>query len=84
MITRRLLVQAALAGGAAALAGCSGPEPTSSDGPLDQSRRYLTAAKKAGGDVTLTELPGVGHFELIDPKHQAWITCRKETLRLLG
>lgn len=52
--------------------------------PLDQSRRYLTAAQKAGGDVTLIELPGVGHFELIDPKHDAWATCRKEALRLLS
>ncbi|MBB5836791.1 alpha/beta hydrolase family protein [Kribbella italica] len=52
--------------------------------PLDQSQRYLAAAQKAGGVVTLTELPGVGHFELIDPKHDAWATCRKETLRLLS
>lgn len=52
--------------------------------PLDQSQRYLAAAKKTGGDVVLTELPGVGHFELIDPKHDAWATCRKEAMRLLS
>ncbi|MEV6281198.1 alpha/beta fold hydrolase [Kribbella sp. NPDC051770] len=52
--------------------------------PLDQSQRYLTAANRAGGEVTLTELPGVGHFELIDPKHDAWAACRKEALRLLS
>jgi hypothetical protein len=52
--------------------------------PLDQSQRYLAAAKKAGGEETMTELAGVGHFELIDPKHDAWAACRKETLRLLS
>jgi acetyl esterase/lipase len=52
--------------------------------PLDQSRRYLTAAQRAGGEVTLTELPDVGHLELIDSKHEAWITSRKETVRVLG
>jgi dipeptidyl aminopeptidase/acylaminoacyl peptidase len=34
--------------------------------PLDQSRRYLAAVQRAGGEATLTELD-VGHFELIDP-----------------
>jgi dipeptidyl aminopeptidase/acylaminoacyl peptidase len=52
--------------------------------PIDQSRRYRAAAAKAGDDVKLTELPDVGHFELIDPSHQAWLTCRAETKRLLG
>ncbi|QNE17773.1 alpha/beta fold hydrolase [Kribbella qitaiheensis] len=52
--------------------------------PIDQSRRYAAAALKAGDDVKLTELQHVGHFELIDPHHQAWQTCRTETQRLLG
>ena len=52
--------------------------------PLDQSRRYRAAAAKAGDEVKLTELPDVGHFELIDPHDQAWLTCRAETKRLLG
>jgi acetyl esterase/lipase len=52
--------------------------------PIEQSRRYLTAATKAGDRVKLTELPDVGHFELIDPRHQAWLTCRSETQRLLA
>jgi dipeptidyl aminopeptidase/acylaminoacyl peptidase len=51
--------------------------------PLDQSRRYLAAVQRAGGEATLTELD-VGHFELIDPTQEAWIACRTETLRLLG
>ncbi len=52
--------------------------------PLSQSQSYLAAARAAGDPVTLTELPHVGHFELIDPRHNAWTTCRTEAARLLG
>jgi len=52
--------------------------------PLAQSQAYLAAARAAGDPVTLTELPHVGHFELIDPHHSAWTTCRSEAVRLLG
>ncbi|ADB34039.1 conserved hypothetical protein [Kribbella flavida DSM 17836] len=52
--------------------------------PIEQSRRYSDAVRRAGGQVRLTELPRVGHFELIDPEHDAWVACRDETLRLLG
>ena len=38
--------------------------------PVEFSRRYLAA--KAGLPVTLTLIPGVGHFELIDPLSAAW------------
>jgi len=51
--------------------------------PIEQSRRYLAAAQRTGSPVKLTELPHVGHFELIDPHHPAWQTCRSETQRLL-
>jgi acetyl esterase/lipase len=52
--------------------------------PIEQSRRYLAAATKAGDEVKLTEIPHIGHFELINPDHQAWWTCRAETQRLLA
>jgi acetyl esterase/lipase len=52
--------------------------------PVEQSRRYLAAARRAGDQVTLIELPDIGHFELIDPQNQAWQTCRAETQRLLA
>lgn len=52
--------------------------------PLVQSQTYLAAARTAGDTVTLTELPHIGHFELIDPNHPAWTTCRTEATRLLG
>jgi pimeloyl-ACP methyl ester carboxylesterase len=40
--------------------------------PLALSRRYAPVARAAGADVTLTELPGVEHFGLIDPNSTAW------------
>jgi dipeptidyl aminopeptidase/acylaminoacyl peptidase len=40
--------------------------------PVQQSRRYAQAARAAGDDCELLELPGVGHFELIDPRSKAW------------
>ncbi len=50
--------------------------------PLGQSRRFRDAATRAGAPVTLTELPALGHFELIDPAHDAWRVCREEIERL--
>jgi acetyl esterase/lipase len=52
--------------------------------PVAQSERYHQAAAAAGDDVRLVVLPGVGHFELIDPAHAAWAACRAEIARLLN
>lgn len=40
--------------------------------PVEQSRRYAEAARAAGDSCELLELAGVGHFELIDPRSEAW------------
>ncbi len=40
--------------------------------PVMQSRRYAEAARAAGDRCELLELHGVGHFELIDPRSEAW------------
>jgi acetyl esterase/lipase len=40
--------------------------------PAAQSRAYAARAAAAGGEVAMTVLPGVGHFELIDPRSAAW------------
>ncbi len=40
--------------------------------PLAQSERYERAARRAGDDVELAVVPGVGHFEVIDPASDAW------------
>jgi fermentation-respiration switch protein FrsA (DUF1100 family) len=40
--------------------------------PIELSRSYAKAAASAGDAVRLQELPGVEHFELIDPLSHAW------------
>jgi acetyl esterase/lipase len=40
--------------------------------PVELSRRYADAARAAGDRCELLELAGVGHFEPMDPRTQAW------------
>lgn len=40
--------------------------------PVSMSRDYAGRATAAGDEVVLEELPGCGHFELIDPVSSAW------------
>ncbi len=40
--------------------------------PIEVSRRYRDAKRKLGEPVDLLEVPGAGHFELIDPRTEAW------------
>lgn len=40
--------------------------------PVEMSRDYVAAARKAGDQVDYAELPGVGHYEHLDPKGAAW------------
>ena len=44
--------------------------------PADFGRDYVTAKQKRAGDekedVHLLEIPGAGHFDVIDPRTQAW------------
>ncbi|HWC24590.1 MAG TPA: prolyl oligopeptidase family serine peptidase [Flexivirga sp.] len=42
--------------------------------PLDHTRTYADAARRAGDRVELRVLPGVDHFQLIDPRSEAWTT----------
>ena len=42
------------------------------DVPIRQSRLFERAARAAGDDCELHELPGGGHFEVIDPEGRAW------------
>jgi pimeloyl-ACP methyl ester carboxylesterase len=42
------------------------------DVPVSQSRRFDQAARAAGDDCELHELPGAGHFEVIDPGGRGW------------
>jgi pimeloyl-ACP methyl ester carboxylesterase len=40
--------------------------------PISQSRAYVDAARAAGDDAELVEVPG-DHFSLIDPGSAAWL-----------
>lgn len=51
--------------------------------PISISRDYLAAARKAGDDATLQEIAGAGHFELIDPRSQAWAAVKSAVLALV-
>ena len=41
--------------------------------PPQQSRGYAAAARAAGDEVELAELPGADHFDVIESGHPAWI-----------
>jgi acetyl esterase/lipase len=40
--------------------------------PVAQSRDFAARSKQAGASVTLTEVPGAGHFDLVAPQSSAW------------
>ncbi|MGC9667147.1 alpha/beta hydrolase family protein [Planosporangium sp. 12N6] len=40
--------------------------------PVEVGRSYVAAARAAGDDVTLVELPETEHFAVIDPRSAAW------------
>jgi acetyl esterase/lipase len=44
--------------------------------PPVQSRAFAAAARAAGDDVTLVEVPGEGHFEHLDPGSTCWRVAR--------
>jgi acetyl esterase/lipase len=50
------------------------------DVPRELSERYAAAA---GPEATLLELPGVDHFQIIDPDTAAWARIAQEFTRLL-
>jgi acetyl esterase/lipase len=49
--------------------------------PISISRDYVAAARSHGDDATLTEVPGAGHFELIDPRSAAWDVVKRAVAR---
>ncbi len=51
--------------------------------PLEISQRYQRAAAAAGDDARLTELPGAGHFELIDPRSREWAVVQSAVTEML-
>ncbi len=51
--------------------------------PFDFSRRFVDAARKSGDDSKLIEIARAGHFELIDPRSEAWPIVRSAVLELV-
>jgi hypothetical protein len=51
--------------------------------PTDLSRTYAAAAAKAGDDVDLEVVEGVGHFELVDPVSTAWAAVVRAVRQVL-
>jgi acetyl esterase/lipase len=52
--------------------------------PLDLSRAYTADAKAAHDSIELNVLPGIGHFEHLDPKGVAWAPVIPFLNRVLG
>jgi acetyl esterase/lipase len=56
--------------------------------PPDFSRDYVAAKQKRTGkekeDAHLLEIPGAGHFDVIDPRTTAWKSIEETVLRLLA
>jgi acetyl esterase/lipase len=52
--------------------------------PIDQSRSYGRAARAAGDEVELLELPAADHFDVVDPEHPAWAAVVEWLPRVLG
>jgi len=51
--------------------------------PAAQAGSFAAAAVAAGDRVELREVPGAGHFELVDPTHPAFGVVRAAVLELL-
>jgi acetyl esterase/lipase len=55
--------------------------------PVEFSQAYVTAKRKyyekQKKDVLLLEIPGAGHFDLIDPRSRAWKQVEQSVLKLL-
>jgi hypothetical protein len=43
----------------------------------------VEAAQAAGDPAELIALPGLGHFEVIDPTPDAWRVCRDALMSIL-
>lgn len=52
--------------------------------PLRWSEAYVAQARAKGDTTTLLALPGLGHFETIDPGSSAWPVVRQQVATLLS
>lgn len=40
--------------------------------PIEHSLRYARAAEQVGDRVRVARIRGMGHFDMLDPRHEAW------------
>lgn len=52
--------------------------------PPDFSLRYVKAKRKRGEDVHLLEIEKAGHFDVIDPRTEAWKQIGRTVLQVFG
>jgi acetyl esterase/lipase len=52
--------------------------------PLGCAQSYVAAARAAGDPCVLEELPGVGHYEFMDPRSVAWPPVMAAVAGLVG
>jgi acetyl esterase/lipase len=52
--------------------------------PRSQATSFAEAARQKGDSVEVVEIPGAGHFELVDPAQPAFATVRASVLKALG
>jgi len=50
--------------------------------PVSQSEAFVERAEKIGDRPSLIKLPGIGHYELIDPESEAWPAVASAVLSL--
>ena len=52
--------------------------------PPDFSSKYVETKQKRGENANLLAIPKAGHFELIDPRSEAWKKVEETVMRLLS
>jgi acetyl esterase/lipase len=52
--------------------------------PYEISRRYTEAAAESGDEVQLVTLEDTGHFEIVDPRTQAWQSVLRSVQQSIG
>jgi acetyl esterase/lipase len=50
--------------------------------PLEQSRRFAAAERRANGDVAVDVIARAGHFDVVAPFAPAWVAVEKRVLEL--
>jgi pimeloyl-ACP methyl ester carboxylesterase len=52
--------------------------------PYEISRRYAEAAVESGDSAQLVTLENTGHFEIVDPRTEAWQSVLRSVQQSIG